>query len=429
MKKILFILIASILVLAACSSGSKEGKESEGNGKKDPNTITAWAWDPKFNIAALKLAEEKYSGDEEINLDIIESGQPDIISKLNTGLSSGTMKGMPNLVLIEDYRAQSFLQAYPDAFYDLSDYINPDDFAKYKIESASLDGKIYGLPFDTGVAGLYVRTDMLEEAGFTVEDFTDITWDEFIDMGKEVKEKTGKQMLTVDPNDLGTIRMMIQTAGEWYLKDDGTTPNLAGNEAMADAFRVYKTMLDEGIAGIHSDFSQLLATIGEEKVVTVAQGNWITPSITAEEEQSGKWAVVPIPRLNVPNAVNASNLGGSSFYVLNIDGKEKAAELLSNTFGSSEDFYQDLVSEIGAIGTYIPAAKGEAYKEKVEFFGGQETVADFSEWMEEIPGVNYGMHTYAIEDILVAEMQNYLNGQDIKEVLDNAQKQAEAQLK
>ncbi len=239
-------------------------------------------------------------------------------------------------------------------------------------------------------------------------------------MGKEVKEKTGKQMLTVDPNDLGTIRMMIQTAGEWYLKDDGTTPNLAGNEAMADAFRVYKTMLDEGIAGIHSDFSQLLATIGEEKVVTVAQGNWITPSITAEEEQSGKWAVVPIPRLNVPNAVNASNLGGSSFYVLNIDGKEKAAELLSNTFGSSEDFYQDLVSEIGAIGTYIPAAKGEAYKEKVEFFGGQETVADFSEWMEEIPGVNYGMHTYAIEDILVAEMQNYLNGQDIKEVLEGS---------
>lgn len=427
MKKILFILIASLVVLAACSSGSKE--ESGGDGKKDPNTITAWAWDPKFNIAALKLAEEKYSGDEEINLDIIESGQPDIVSKLNTGLSSGTMKGMPNLVLIEDYRAQSFLQAYPDAFYDLSDYFSPDDFAKYKIESASLDGKIYGLPFDTGVAGLYVRTDMLKKAGYTVEDFTNITWDEFIEMGKKIKEKTGKQMLTVDPNDLGTIRMMIQTAGEWYLKEDGTTPNLDGNEAMADAFRVYKTMLDEEIAGIHSDFSQLLAAISEEKVVTVAQGNWITPSITAEEEQSGKWAVVPIPRLNVPNAVNASNLGGSSFYVLNIDGKEKAAELLANTFGSNEDFYQDLVSEIGAIGTYIPAAKGNAYKEKSEFFGGQETVADFSKWMEEIPGVNYGMHTYAIEDILVAEMQNYLNGQAIDEVLSNAQKQAEAQLK
>ncbi|MBO0993735.1 ABC transporter substrate-binding protein [Bacillus sp. SD088] len=427
MKKILFILIASLVVLAACSSGSKE--ESGGDGKKDPNTITAWAWDPNFNITALKLAEEKYSGEEEINLDIIESGQPDIVSKLNTGLSSGTMKGMPNLVLIEDYRAQSFLQAYPDAFYDLSDYFNSEDFAKYKIESASLDGKIYGLPFDTGVAGLYVRTDMLEKSGYTVEDFTNITWDEFIEMGKKIKEKTGKQMLTVDPNDLGTIRMMIQTAGEWYLKEDGTTPNLDGNKAMADAFRIYKTMLDEEIAGIHSDFSQLLATISEEKVVTVAQGNWITPSITAEEEQSGKWAVVPIPRLNVANAVNASNLGGSSFYVLNIDGKEKAAELLANTFGSNEDFYQDLVSEIGAIGTYIPAAKGDAYKEKNEFFGGQETVADFSKWMEEIPGVNYGMHTYAIEDILVAEMQNYLNGQAIDEVLSNAQKQAEAQLK
>ncbi|GIN57943.1 ABC transporter substrate-binding protein [Lederbergia ruris] len=429
MKKILFILIASILVLAACSSGSKEGKESEGDGKKDPNTITAWAWDPKFNIAALKLAEEKYSGEEEVKLNIIENAQPDIVSKLNTGLSSGTMKGMPNLVLIEDYRAQSFLQAYPDAFYDLSDYFNSDDFAKYKIESASLDGKIYGLPFDTGVAGLYVRTDMLDEAGYSVDDFTNITWDEFIEMGKKVKEKTGKPMLTVDPNDLGTIRMMIQTAGEWYLKEDGTTPNLGGNAALADAFRVYKTMLDEGVAGIHSDWSQMLAGFNGGDVAAVAQGNWITPSIKAEESQSGKWAVVPIPRLNVPNAVNASNLGGSSFYVLNIDGKEKAAEFLANTFGSNADFYQDLVSEVGAIGTYIPAAEGDAYKTEDEYFSGQKTVSDFSKWMEEIPEVNYGMHTYAIEDILVAEMQNYLNGQDIDEVLNNAQKQAEAQLK
>lgn len=427
MKKLLLLVVASIMMLAACSSGSKEGGNSSKKG--DSNTITAWAWDPNFNIAALKLADESYSGKDEINLKIIENGQPDIVSKLNTGLSSGTMKGMPNIVLIEDYRAQSFLKAYPDAFVDLSEYINKDDFAPYKIESASLDGKLYGLPFDTGVAGLFIRTDMIKEAGYTVDDFTNITWDQFIEMGKKVKGKTGKPMITVDPNDLGTIRMMIQTAGKWYLKEDGVTPDISGNEALTEAFRVYKTMLKEEVAGIHSDWSQLLAGFNNGDVAAVAQGNWITPSIKAEEAQSGQWAVVPIPRLDLLNAVNASNLGGSSFYVLNVDGKEKAAEFLANTFGSNKDFYQNLVTKVGAIGTYMPASEGEAYKAEDPYFGGQKTVTDFSKWMEEIPAVNYGMHTYAVEDILVAEMQNYLNGQDIKEVLNNAQKQADSQLK
>ena len=67
-------------------------------------------------------------------------------------------------------RAQSFLQSFPDSFYELTDVFNVTDFAEYKIAPTSLDGKNYGFPFDTGVTGLYVRTDYLEEAGYTVED-------------------------------------------------------------------------------------------------------------------------------------------------------------------------------------------------------------------------------------------------------------------
>lgn len=182
MRRIGLLLLISIL-LVACS------ETSDTKGNNDSNEITAWAWDPKFNIAALELAEKSYDGEEEVELKIIENAQDDIISKLNTGLGSGTMKGMPNIVLIEDYRAQSFLQSYPDVFYDLSDYLNAEDFADYKIEPTSLDGKMYGLPFDTGVTGLFIRTDILEEAGYTVEDFKDITWDEYIEMGKDIREK------------------------------------------------------------------------------------------------------------------------------------------------------------------------------------------------------------------------------------------------
>lgn len=359
----------------------------------------------------------------------MENAQDDIVQKLNTGLSTGTLKGMPNIVLIEDYRAQSFLQAYPDAFFDLSDYINPDDFANYKIGPTSFDGKQYGVPFDTGVTGLYLRTDYLEEAGYTLEDFQNITWDEYLVLSKDIVEKIGKPMFSNDPNDLGIIRVMIQTAGSWYVKEDGKTPYIADNEALKEAFRLYKDFVDAGIVQMHTDWSQFVGNLNGDVVISTATGNWITPSIKQEESHAGKWGVAPIPRLNLDGAVNASNLGGSSWYVLNIDGKENAAQFLADTFGSNVDFYQDLVREVGALGTYLPATKGEAYKEADEFFGGQSIIQDFSTWMVQVPNVNYGMHTYAIEDILVVAMQNYLSGADLDQVLQDAQAQAESQLR
>ncbi|MFB3170910.1 extracellular solute-binding protein [Neobacillus sp. 179-C4.2 HS] len=429
MKKVLALFLVSLLLLTACSSGAK----TEDNSKtaEDSNKITVWAWDPNFNIKAMNIAKDTYAQEnKDVEIEVIENAQDDIIQKLNTSLSSGTTKGLPNIVLIEDYRAQGFLQAYPDMFHELTGSFNAEDFADYKIAPTSLDGKNYGLPFDTGVTGLYVRTDYLEQAGYSVEDLQNIDWDKYIEIGKKVKEATGKQMLTQDPNDLGLIRMMIQTAGSWYLEEDGVTPNLADNEALKAAFETYKKLLDADLVKPVSDWSQFLAGFNSGDVATVPTGNWITPSIKAEESQSGKWAVVPFPKLpGVADSVNASNLGGSSWYVLNVPGKEKAAEFLGKTFGSNVEFYQTINTEVGAIGTYKPATEGEAYQAADEFFSGQKVIADFAKWTTEIPQVNFGLHTYAIEDILAVEAQNFIKGKDLDKALKDAQGQAETQVK
>ncbi|WP_046174729.1 ABC transporter substrate-binding protein [Domibacillus indicus] len=428
MKKVLMLCLSAVLFLSACSSSDSDSSTSDAGA--DSNKVTIWAWDPNFNIAALNMAKEIYEKENpDVEIEIIENAQADIVQKLNTGLSSGTSKGLPSIVLIEDYRAQSFLQAYPDAFYEMSGAFNKDDFAEYKIAPTSVDGKQYGLPFDSGVTGLYVRTDYLKEAGYTLDDLQGLDWQQYIEIGKKVKEATGKDMITLDPNDLGLIRLMIQTAGSWYLEEDGVTPSLAGNEALKEAFEIYKGMMDANIVKPNSDWSQFVANFNNGDIASVPTGNWITPSVKAEASQSGKWAVAPIPKLSVEGAVNASNLGGSSWYVLNGDSAEQAADFLGKTFGSNKEFYQQLVTEIGAIGTYKPAAGGEAYGKEDEFFGGQKIISDFAGWTEEITGLNYGMHTYAIEDILIVEMQNYLNGKSIDDVLSDAQAQAEAQLK
>ncbi|WP_339232876.1 ABC transporter substrate-binding protein [Geobacillus sp. FSL W8-0032] len=429
MKKILTLFLVSILLLTACSSKTKNGGAADST--KSTNEITVWTWDPNFNVKAMKIAEEFYKKENpNFKLKIIENAQKDVVQKLNTSLSSGTTKGLPNIVLIEDYSAQSFLKSYPDAFYDLSKYFKAEDFAEYKLAPTSLNGKHYGLPFDTGVAGLYVRTDYLQKAGYTVDDLQGLDWNKYIEIGKKVKQATGKYMLALDPKNLGIIRAMIQTSGSWYVKEDGVTPNLADNEPLKEAFRTYKEIVEAGIAKPVSDWSQFVASFNSGAVASIPTGNWITASVKAEASQAGKWAVVPFPKQSgIPNSVNATNLGGSSWYVLNIPGKEKAAEFLAKTFGSNVEFYEALNKEIGAIGTYKPAANSEAYKAADEFFGGQKVTADFSKWMTEIPQVNYGAHTYVIEDILAVALQDYLKGKDLDKVLEDAQKQAEQQVK
>ncbi|WP_040710732.1 ABC transporter substrate-binding protein [Paenibacillus curdlanolyticus] len=434
MKKVLAILLASSLVLAACSSKSDNGTEgSNGNdtASKETKEVTVWAWDPNFNIAALNLAKEAYAAkNPDVKINIEENAQADIVQKLNTGLNSGTTKGLPNIVLIEDYRAQSFLQAYPDAFYDLSSIIKASDFADYKIGPTSFDGKQYGVPFDSGVTGLYVRTDYLEQAGYKAADLQNIDWNKLIDIGKAIKEKTGKDLLTQDPNDLGLIRMMIQSAGSWYTKEDGTTPNLANNAELKAAAETYKTLMEANIVKVTSDWSQFVGAFNSGDVAAVPTGNWITASVKAEATQSGKWAIVPFPSLpGAAKATHASNLGGSSWYVLNTDGKEAAADFLKQTFASDVDLYQKLNKQIGAIGTLKAAATGDAYQAADDYFNGQKIATDFAAWTEQIPRVNYGMHTYAIEDLLAVEMQNYLGGKALDKALADAESQAETQIK
>lgn len=423
-KRMLGISGVSLLLLASCGN-TDEVATTDIN--REENEITVWSWDPNFNIAALKIAEEYYKEDNpDFSLNIVENAHEDIVQQLNTSLSSGVETGLPNIVFIEDYRAPNFLSSYEGAFYSVDEYYNTDDFADSKITAGTYNNKVYNVPFDSAVTGLYVRTDYLEEAGYTLEDLEDLTWSEYIEIGKDVHEKTGVSWITNDTNDAGILRYMLHSSGSWYTEDDGVTPNIQNNESLALAFEDIKTMIDTGIMNTHNEWDQFMQTIHSGSVVTVPHGNWISASIMQEESQSGNWGIVSIPRQDLEGSVNASNQGGSSIYVLNVEGKELAAEFLADTFGSNVDFYQDLIYEISAVGAYEPAYKSEAYEYESEFYGNQQIYQDLGEWTQEVPKVNFGKRTLEIENILMVALQDYLGGSNLENVLENAQNQAES---
>ena len=65
-------------------------------------------------------------------------------------------------------------------------------FAAEKLDYSTIDGEHYGVPVDNGTVVCAYRTDLLEEAGYTIDDLTGCTWDEFMEIGKAVYDATEK---------------------------------------------------------------------------------------------------------------------------------------------------------------------------------------------------------------------------------------------
>lgn len=430
-KKLLSIVLAGAMMFSLAACGTSDGTTTENTGNadvgasKDSDTITVWAWDEAFNIPAANAAAEIYKKDNsDVTVNVVTMAQDDIVAKLNTALSSGTYEGLPDVVLIEDYRIQGYLTAYPDEFADLSSIASPDGFAAYKTGVNQIDGKMYGIPFDSGVAALFYRSDLVKEAGYSEADMQDLTWEKYIEIGKAVKEKCGVDWLTLDPSDLGQLRMMMQSAGAWYTDADGKV-SVKDNKALAGAIGVYKNLMGAGFVKQTSDWDQFVGAFNNGDVASVFTGCWIAPSVKNAEDQSGKWAVAAFPKMaDVDSSVNASSIGGAGWYVLkNVGHEEAAVDFLGKTFGSNADLMYQLGDEINLIPTLNAASD---YSKEDKFFGGQDVVADLIEWTGEVPTVNYGQNTYAIEDIMTEALQEILNGADINETLSNYQGTIEA---
>jgi len=381
--------------------------------------LKVWAWDPNFNVAAMEEATQRYQVKHpDFKLKVIADGKESIEQKLHTMLASGVTSALPDIVLVEDYNAQKFIQAYPGSFAPMQKTVDYSKFAPYKVEVMTLGENIYGIPFDSGVAGLFYRRDLLAKAGVKHADLQNITWDEFIEIGKKVKEVTGKYMLGFDVDNVVMMHIMMQSGGEWFFTDEGDL-NIIGNKALKETLLTLKRINDSKIARPVSGWSEFVGTFNSGDVATVTSGVWMSASVKSVKEQSGLWGVAPIPRLDLPNAIHASNQGGSSWYVLSTsDNAQGAIDFLDATFGGDVEFYQKILVERGAVGTYLPASTGAAYQQADAFYDGQKVYGDFAKWIGQIPKAPYGMFTQEADSAVATQMPALLEGMDVDKVLE-----------
>lgn len=392
-------------------------------------TVTVWCWDPNFNGATMKEAGERYKAmHPDFELEIVDFAKADLEQKLQAQLASGTTDGLPDIVLIEDYGAQKYLQSFPGAFEPLNGKVDYSGFAPYKVELATVNGQTYSLPFDSGVTGYFYRSDLLSAAGYSDADLQDITWDRLIEIGQDVKAKTGQVLMPIDPNDAGFMRIMMQSAGSWYFNADGSV-NIAGNPVFKAALETYQKLLAAGITKPVAGWTEYTGSFTSGDTASTFTGVWMVGTIKANPDQSGKWGIAPLPALaGVEGATHASNLGGSSWYVLaSSDNKDETIDFLNEIWGKDVDFYQKILVNQGALGSLLAARDGEAYQASDEFFGGQPVWQNFTTWLGQIPSVNYGIFTNEADAAVVAQIPAITGGGNIDEIIANIDAQVRQQ--
>jgi lactose/L-arabinose transport system substrate-binding protein len=407
---------------SADAAGSSEGGHE----------LSVYAWDKNFNIPALEAAEKAYQTvDPDFKLNIVEqSASSDVENAITLAASSGDYSQLPDIVLFQDHYIQNYVTNYPDAWIDLEDAgIDWSDFGAEKLSYSTVGGKHYGAPVDNGTSIFAYRTDVLEECGYTIEDVTGITWDRWLEIGRDVKAKTGKYLVSMDHNGDDLPYMMMQCEGKSQWKDG--VPNFVNNDDLKAILNVIITGAKDGVIYLCNDWSEYTDTsiIGDQ-VAGVFNGNWIIPTMEQVAENSGKWTITTAPTLSGKEGYAAN--GGSSLYITgNCQNPELAKAFLAYTFGGGEGAiatYDDALRNGGVITTCISASKSDVYQEGVDFFNGQAIYSEIVAMGANVPVVEQNDYHYTARQYIGAAITNVINGSDLDTELQGAEDQVKFEM-
>lgn len=410
MKKLLALALTLCMLLSLCSFAAAEADKK----------LTIWTWDPTFNIAAMKVAKEMYQQEHpEVEIDIQEVLSEDIETKVITAASAGDLSTLPDILLVQDNSFQKFATNYPEVYADLTDLYDYTDFAPAKVAYSTLNGRHFGIPFDAGTAIATYRTDYLAEAGYTIADLTDIDWDRFLEIGRDVKAKTGRPMLSGQAGALDTVLMMLQSCGSSMFTEEGSV-NLKNNEELKEVLGYYSTMVKEGIFIEVNTWDEYIGTLSNASVVGTINGCWILGTILSLDSQKGLWDLTNMPKLvKAENATNYSNNGGSSWAVINGKDVELAVDFMK--VYRNMDFYNTILPTTSAIATWAPAKEAPAYTAPNEFYNNQPIFATIVEYTGKVPANITGAYYYDARSALGTAVTNYLNGGNLDSELATAE--------
>ncbi|GAA3465738.1 ABC transporter substrate-binding protein [Nonomuraea roseola] len=406
--------------LSACGGGTGAAAGGAGAG-----TITVWSWQgPAAMMKQLVPAFEKLF--PAIKVDVQDIGNPAIWDKITTGLAAGG-QGLADVLHIGVDYLPAYVEKFPDGLADLVP-LGADRhkaaFARGMWETVSRDGKVYALPWEANSAGFYYRADLFEKAGVDVEALQ--TWDEVIEAGVKLKEKTGVQLLGIDKpatqaDSANLFQMLLQLQDSFYFDMQGNI-TLDTPQAVT-ALTIIKKLNDAGlVADMAGGWNTMISSIKKGSVAVQAMPTWfggiIEETVPAEK---GRWKVRLPPAVTAGGKVSATV--NSTHLAVAGTSKDKAAAYAFAEFVLTRPENQVTIYK----GKGIAPALMKAYDDPVfhqasEFFSGQKKGEVFLEALSKPSFVtNYSAdYPRALKAVTDAQSKVLLKGADPAAVLKEA---------
>ncbi|MEW2292921.1 sugar ABC transporter substrate-binding protein [Streptomyces sp. NPDC006743] len=358
----------SATLLAACGGG--DDGPSAGAGKPADITFWGWAKGTKQVVDAFNASHK----DVHVTYEEIPSGAAGGYAKLSNAVKAGNAPDVFNVEYpqLPDFVSQGAVQ-------DISQYVGSDLKAEYlpqAVQLTTLGGATYALPLDAAPQVFYYRKDLFAKAGIKAP----TTWDEFRSAAQKLKKaEPGSRIATFFPDDPTTFEAMAWQAGAPWFGTSGDTWQVGLDGADTQKVAAYwQKMIDDDLVRVQPSFSQQwTASLQKGQTAGYLGASWGGGVLkgTLPQDQSGKWAVAPLPSWN--GAPASGMLGGSTFAVSKDSKKAKAAVEFATWATTTAQGIQARISS-GDSSAYpadpelVPVA-AKAFSTR--FYGGQDIYA------------------------------------------------------
>lgn len=259
---------------------------------------------------AIQIMTNKFNAENENGITVERLGGSDwhsFYDAFNASIAGGSPADISNLhdYSMSDYASRGQLVSF-----------NPEDFGieisdatAQAQSSVQWDGNTYAVPFDSHALLWHINTDILEEAGYMKDGAPVVPTnaDEFLAMAKDIKDKTGKYIMSVgvagDDMLWRTFFSLVSQQGVSLINEDGTA-NVNTPEAKA-ALEFINELIANDYIHVEADYAGSIDEWKNEKSAILANGTWAVNEYAATSEFG--YTVVDFPTVFGTPAVWASS--------------------------------------------------------------------------------------------------------------------------
>lgn len=278
----------------------------------EPLTVL-WFSDNNEGKVLQKLAD-KYAAEEnpEFKMNLLEVAYKELPNRLGTMI---TGKTPPAIV------RQPQPLTYADVAVNLSDYINPEDYASSLMPYYVTDDKVIAVPMDVTANGMIYNKTLFDQAGVTPPLTVDNiwSWDDFhTNIQKVIDNSNAKYGLVWDftPHRFSTL--MYQYNGHFF--DDNGSLSFNSPEVIK-AIDVFKKLHDDGIMpkSVWVGTENPNSMFRSGTVAVHMSGSWMLSNYN--EVESFEWGVMYMPKGDRRSSVP----GGKFLQAIEGSGQEEEA--------------------------------------------------------------------------------------------------------